>query len=57
MLGMVNIALPEVLRSMGGTCYIHNALRGTCGAIGVEHARIARKCGDEIVLVEVARQG
>ena len=57
MLGMVSIALPEVLRSMGGSCYIHDSLQGTCGGIGVEDARIARKCGDEIVLVEAAKQG
>ena len=57
MLGMVNIALAEVLRSIGGSCYINNALRGTCSAIGVEDARIARKCGDQIILVEATKQG
>ena len=36
---------------------IHDALQGTYGAIGVKDARIARTCGDEIVLVEAARQG
>ena len=52
---MVNIALPKVLTSMGGSCYTHDAMRGRCGGIGVEDARIARKCGDEIVLVEAAK--
>ena len=47
----------EDLRSMEGTCYIHDALRGTCGIIGVKYAGIARNCGDEIVLVEAAKQG
>ena len=57
MLGMVNIVLPAVLRSMGGSCYIHDPLLGTCGGIWVEDAGIARKCGDEIVLVKAAQQG
>ena len=57
MLGMVNIVLPAVLRSMGGSCYIHHALRGTCGGIRVDDARIARKCGDEIVSLKAAQKG
>ena len=57
MLGMVNIALPEVLRSMEGSGFIHDALRGRCGEIEVEDARIAKNPGDEIVLVEAAEQG
>ena len=57
MLGMVNIALPEVLRSIGGSCYIDDALRGICGRIGVEDATIARKSGDGIILVKAAKQG
>ena len=57
MLGMVNIAFSEVLRSMGGRGFIHDALRSKCGGIGVEDARIAENCGDEIVLMEAAEQG
>ena len=37
---MVNIALPEDLRSMEGRDYIHDAEQGRQGLIGVEDARI-----------------
>ena len=37
---MVNIALPEDLRSIEGLIYIHIAEQGRQGLIGVEDARI-----------------
>lgn len=37
---------------MERSSYIHNALHDRCHRIGVEGARIARRCGDEMVLVE-----
>ena len=37
---MVNIVLPEDLRSMEGRIYIHDAEQGRQGLIGVEDARI-----------------
>ena len=48
-----NTGMLEDLGSMEGSWYIHDAEQVT----GVEDARIARICGNEHALMEVAKQG
>ena len=53
---MVNIALPEDLRSMEGRIYIHDAEQGRQGLIGVEDSRIASNCGNEHTSIEANKR-
>ena len=52
---MVNPALPEGIRSVGGSSYVHDVLQGRCAGIGVEDARIPGVCGNENTLVEAVK--
>ena len=49
---MVNTVMPEDLRSIFRSFYIHDALQPRKAVIGVEDARIAMLCGNKHLLVE-----
>ena len=53
---MVNIALPEDLRSIEGRIYIYNAERGRQGLLGVEDARIVSNYRNEYTLIKANKR-
>ena len=53
---MVNITLPEDLRSIEGRIYIYNAERGRQGLLGVEDIRIVSNYRNKYILIEINKR-